>query len=70
MKIKYIMYNVQDYNVVYIITLFARLYVRGVGILLTRENHMHDSIISLTGKVWVLNTSLAPPLFIEVPVPG
>jgi hypothetical protein len=53
----------------FIITLFARLFV-GVGILLTRGKHLHDRIISLRGEVWAPNTSLSPPLFIKVPVPG
>jgi hypothetical protein len=47
--------------------LLARLYVRG-DILLTRD--LHDSIISLRGEVWAYQTSLATPLFIEVPVPS
>ena len=54
----------------FMITLFARIYVR-VGILLTCGKHlpMHDRIISLTGEACAHKTSLAPPLFIEVSVP-
>jgi hypothetical protein len=47
--------------------LLARLYVRG-DILLTRD--LHDSITSLRGETWAHQTSLATPLFIEVPVPS
>ena len=36
------------------------------GILLMCENHMHDRIISLRGKIWAHKTSLTRPLFIEV----
>jgi hypothetical protein len=39
-----------------------------VGILLTREKHLQDRIISIRRDVWVHKTSLTPPLFIEVPV--
>ena len=51
----------------FIITVFAWLYVK-VGILLTREKHLQDRIISIRRDVWVHKTSLTPPLFIEVPV--
>ena len=56
-KIKYIVYNVQDYISFFMITLFARLYVRvdmfarlyvRVDILLTSGKHWHDLIISLS----------------------
>jgi hypothetical protein len=56
-KIKYIVYNVQDYISFFMITLFARLYVRvdmfarlyvRVDILLTSVKHWHDLIISLS----------------------
>ena len=48
--------------------LFARLYV-SIYILLTSRKHFHDRIILLSGEVWAYETSLTPPLFIEVPVP-
>ena len=38
--------------------------------LLTCGTHLHDRIISLREADWVHKTSLAPPLFIEVPVPS
>ena len=44
------------------ITLFSRLYVR-VCILLIREMHLHDRIISLRWEVWVHETSLTPATF-------
>jgi hypothetical protein len=56
-KIKYIVYNVQDYISFFMMTLFARLYVRvdmfarlyvRVDILLTSGKHWHDLIISLS----------------------
>ena len=50
-----------------IITLFALLYVN-VGISFAYEKHLHDRIISLSEDVWTHKTSLAPTLFIEVPV--
>ena len=53
----------------FIMTLFARLYVR-VDILLTCGKHVHDGIISLRGEVWAHTTSLIQPLLIEVPVPS
>jgi len=53
----------------FIITLFARLYVR-VDILLLYEKLLHDHIISLRGEVWDNKISLTPPLFIEIPVPS
>jgi len=39
-----------------------------VDILLTCGKHLHDHIISLTGKVLVLKTLLIQPLYIERPV--
>ena len=51
-----------------ILTLFARWYV-WVGILLTRENHLHDYIISLKMDVLAHKTNLTPPYFIQVPLP-
>ena len=47
--------------------LYARLYA-GVGILLTRANHLHDHTISLREEVRAHKTILTPPLFIEVPI--
>ena len=44
------------------ITLFARLYMR-VAILLIRDMHLHDHIISLRGEVWVHETSLTSATF-------
>ena len=34
----------------------------------TRANHFYDHVISLKPEIWSHNTSLSPPLFIEVPV--
>ena len=56
-KIKYIMYNVQDYIILF--AAHSAIYVR-VGILLTYEKHLHDRIISLRGEIWVHKTSLTP----------
>jgi len=49
------MYNVQDIAF-FIITLFARLYMR-VGILPTCGKHLHGCIISLRGEAWANITS-------------
>jgi hypothetical protein len=65
-KIKYIIYNDQDYAF-FIITLFARLYIR-IVILRICGKHLNDRIISLRGDVWANKSSLIPPYFIEVPV--
>ena len=48
--------------VFFIITVFARLFVR-VGILLTYGKHLHDRIISLERGVWFNNTNLILPPF-------
>ena len=40
------------------------------GILLTCRRHLHDLIISLLGEVWTHETSLTPPLFIDVSIPS
>ena len=48
----------------FIITLFARLYVR-VGVLLTCGKHVHDRIILLRGEVWAHKAILPPPLFYQ-----
>ena len=48
----------------FIVTLFARLYVR-VGILLACRKHVHDRTISLTGDVWSHKTSLTPNLLLK-----
>jgi hypothetical protein len=53
----------------FIMTLFARLYVR-VDILLTCGKHVHDRIISLREEVWAYKTSLIQPPLIEVSVPN
>ena len=53
----------------FIMTLFARLYVR-VDILLTCGKHVHDGIISLREEVWAHKTSLIQPPLIEVSVPN
>ena len=50
----------------FIITLFARLFVR-VGILLTYGKHLLDRIISLRGEVCTHKPGLTTPRFIEVP---
>jgi len=42
----------------FIVTLFARLYVR-VAILLTCGKHVHDHIVSLEGKVWAHEVNTA-----------
>jgi len=55
--------------VFFIITLLAMLYAR-VDILLTCAKHSHDLIFSLTWEILAHKTSLAPPSFIEVPVPS
>ena len=52
----------------FIITLFARLFVK-VDILLTCEKYLYDNIISLRGEIWDHKTSLIQPHFIEVSVP-
>ena len=52
----------------FMITQFVRLYVK-VAILLACGKHLHDRIISLRMEACVLNTSLTPPLFIQMPVP-
>ena len=46
-----------------------KLYVR-VGILFTRGKRLNDLVMLLRVEVWANKTSLTPPLFIEVPVPG
>ena len=54
----------------FIIKFFARYYVR-VDILLTFGKHLHDSIISQRGEVWVHKTNLISPLlFIYVSIPS
>ena len=40
------------------------------GILFTCRRHLHDRIISLLGEVWTHETSLTPPLFIDVSIPS
>ena len=51
----------------FILTLFAQLYMK-VDTCGIWGKHLHDRIISLRGKVlWIHETSLAPPLFFEVP---
>jgi hypothetical protein len=49
--------------------LWCHLDIR-VCMLLICGNHMQDRIISLRGEVGVHKTRLAPPLFIEAPVPN
>ena len=57
------MYNVQDYSVLCNNAVLPVIFV-------TCGKHLHDCIISLSGKVWApKKTSLTPPLLIEVPVP-
>jgi len=50
----------------FIITLFARLYVR-IDILLT-SGKLHDRTIPIRGEVLTHKTSLTPPHCIEIPV--
>ena len=65
MKIKYILYNGQDYSVLY------NSVVRPVrvGTKLTCGKHLRDRIIILRRELWAHKTSLTPSLFIEVSVP-
>ena len=49
------------------IMLFAWLYVM-ISILFTRGKHLYDCIISQRGQLLTYITSLAPPLFTEVPI--
>ena len=49
----------------FIITLFAQLHVM-VSTILTCGKQLHDRIISLRGKIWTYETTITPPLFIEV----
>jgi len=51
----------------FIITRTTHLHAR-FCILLTRGNHLNNSIISLRGDVYAHKTSLTPPLLIELPV--
>jgi hypothetical protein len=69
MKIKHIMYNVQDYSVLYnsAVLLVMR---EGWHFTYTHGKHFHDRIISLRGEVWFYKTSLIPAPFIKVPVRG
>jgi hypothetical protein len=60
-KIKYIMYNVQDYSVLY--------NVRD-GILLIYGKHLCDHIIWLRSEACDHETSSTPSFCIEVPVPN
>ena len=53
----------------FIITLFARSYVR-IGILLTWGKHLHNHIISLREEDWAFKTSLIPPSFIHWMIMG
>ena len=69
MKIKHIMYNVQDYSVLYnsAVLLVMR---EGWHFTYTHGKHFHDRIMSLRGEVWFYKTSLTPAPFIKVPVRG
>ena len=64
MKIKYIMYNVQDYSVRYN-NIVRPIYVR-VCILLTCGKHLPDHIGSLRVEVWAHIISLTPPRYLSV----
>jgi len=66
LNIKYIMYKVQDYSVLY--NNVARPVICNVGILLACWKHLHDCIISLRWEVCAHKTCLTPSLFIKVPV--
>ena len=59
------MYSLQDNSVFTIMLLYVR-----VGDLLTCGEHWHDDIISLRGENYAHQTSITPPLFIEVSVPN
>ena len=61
------MFNIRPLSTV--VVLVVRLCVRG-GVLPTCGGQLHDRIAPLRGGVWAHNTSLTPPLFIEVPVPS
>ena len=63
----YILYIMFPIIALFIITLFALLYVN-VGISLAYEKHLHDRIISLSEDVLSHKTSLATTFFIEVAV--
>lgn len=71
MNIQYVMNNVQYYIVVFITTLFYLLCAR-IRILLACEEHSYknDRIISPRREVWAYETSLIPPLFIEMHSPS
>ena len=63
-NIEYIMYNVQDYSLLYNTVQFTCLYVR-LGVLLTRRKHIDDRIISLSWEVCVDKTSLTHHFFFK-----
>jgi len=50
-RLKYIIYNDQDYILLYNIVVNDRLYAR-VGILLTCRKYLHDRIILQRREVW------------------
>ena len=52
------------------VLLFINILYAKVDILLTRGKHLKDHINSVRGEVWDHKTRLAPPLFIELPVPS
>ena len=63
MKIKYIMYNVQDYDVFYNNAVRPG-YMKRSDIFLKRGKDLHDFIISRRGELLAYKISLNPPLFI------
>jgi hypothetical protein len=67
-KIKYSIFNVQDYIVLYNNVVLP--IICEVWHLLKCGNHLHNRIISLRGEVCERKTSLIPPFLIEVPVPS
>ena len=72
-RIKYNVYNVQDYSVSGCLVFFfyniavLPVYVR-VGILLTSWKYLHDRIISLRWADWAYKSSLTLTLLIEAHV--
>jgi hypothetical protein len=41
-----------------------------LNIFLTCGKHLHDGIISLSGKIWTHKTSLASPIFFKMSFPN
>jgi hypothetical protein len=64
------MYKDQDYQAEVFTKTGTTQSYESIGILFTREMHLHVHIISIRRVVWVCKTIFTPPLFIEVPVPS